>query len=366
MSNISFANELIFKKNEIFNIQIKNQKFKLNISYNEKIIFFKIEEENNSFPKKEFSLYQSLNELIGIDKYFRQFDNLDEVFDTFKFLISNKNLTITHSENLMKIIIKYLNKEIFINILYKEKDVKSEINSLITYSASLNKKIIELENIIKDNKIEFENKLKNIKENLKNQILNNKKEFEKKIEELTIIVNNLKNEKKKDFFKNSCIVNSDENDLIFSWFNKVPKDYKLLLDSRIDDDSIATFMKKCENFTPIIIFIKTSEDIRFGGFCSINWPKSGWKRDEKSFIFSLSRKEIYKVNDPEYAIGNTSSIICFGCDKGGSWDLLLYDNYLKKGGETWKHIYPIPENKQLNNGNNKFKVSNVEVYQLIF
>ena len=43
----------------------------------------KIKEEN-IFQRKEFNLYQSLEELIKIDKYFRQFDNLEEVFNSIK------------------------------------------------------------------------------------------------------------------------------------------------------------------------------------------------------------------------------------------------------------------------------------------
>ena len=38
------------------------------------------------------------------------------------------------------------NKEFFINILSKEKDTKSEINSIITYVTSLNEKVQKLEN----------------------------------------------------------------------------------------------------------------------------------------------------------------------------------------------------------------------------
>ena len=130
---------------------MNEQKLKLKISYNEKIMFFEIEEEN-VFQRKEFNLYQSLEELIKIDKYFRQFDNLNEVFNSIKILILNKNLTIIKEDKLMKIKINNptLNKEFFINIPLKEKDLKSEIDSLIPYVISLNDKINNLEKTIKE------------------------------------------------------------------------------------------------------------------------------------------------------------------------------------------------------------------------
>ena len=150
-----------FNSSETFNIEINEQKFKLKISYNEKIMFFEIDEEN-IFQRKEFNLYQSLEELIKIDKYFRQFDNLNEVFNSIKILILNKNLTIIKEDKLMKIKINNptLNKEFFINIPLKEKDLKSEIDSLVPYVISLNDKINNLEKTIKEIKIEFENKIK--------------------------------------------------------------------------------------------------------------------------------------------------------------------------------------------------------------
>ena len=157
----ALENKINFSSTETFNIQINEQKFKLKISYNETIMFFEIEEEND-FQRKEFNLYQSLEELIKIDKYFRQFDNLNEVFNSIKILILNKNLTIIKEDKLMKIKINNptLNKEFFINIPLKEKDLKSEIDSLIPYVISLNDKINNLEKTIKEIKIEFENKIK--------------------------------------------------------------------------------------------------------------------------------------------------------------------------------------------------------------
>ena len=127
-------------------------------------MFFEIEEEND-FQRKEFNSHQSPEELMKIDKFFLQFENLNEVFNSIKILILNKNLTIIKEDKLMKIKINNptLNKEFFINIPLKEKDLKSEIDSLVPYVISLNVKINNLEKTIKEIKIEFENKIKIIK-----------------------------------------------------------------------------------------------------------------------------------------------------------------------------------------------------------
>ena len=168
----ALENKIKFSSTETFNIQINEQKYKKKISYNEKIMFFEIDEEN-VFQRKEFNLYQSLEELIKIDKYFRQFDNLNEVFNSIKILILNKNLTIIKEYKLMKIKINNptLNKEFFINIPLKEKDLKSEIDSLIPYVISLNDKINNLEKTIKEIKIEFENKIKIIEKKIRKKLI---------------------------------------------------------------------------------------------------------------------------------------------------------------------------------------------------
>ena len=168
----ALENKIKFSSTETFNIQINEQKYKLKISYNEKIMFFEIDEEN-VFQRKEFNLYQSLEELIKIDKYFRQFDNLNEVFNSIKIFILNKNLTIIKEDKIMKIKINNptLNKEFFINIPLKEKDLKSEIDSLVPYVLSLNDKIKYLEKTIKEIKIEFENKIKIIEKKIRKKLI---------------------------------------------------------------------------------------------------------------------------------------------------------------------------------------------------
>ena len=164
--------EIKFDASETFEINTDNKIYALKISYNEQLIYFEIKEKN-AFAKDEYNLYINLNELGKISKFFNQFETVKEVFDSLKSLIDKKNLSIIQEEKKMKIkIINPINnKEFYINVLSKEKDIKSEINSIVTYVTSLNEKVQKLENKV------------NLLENKLNEIYVYKDFIEKKKEE---------------------------------------------------------------------------------------------------------------------------------------------------------------------------------------
>ena len=132
---------------EIFEINTENKTYALKISYNEQLIYFEIKEKN-AFGKDEFNLYTNLKELGNINRFFYNFDTLKKVFEFLKKQITKKNVSIIQEEKKMKIkIINPINnKEFYINVLSKEKDIRSEINSIVTYVTSLNEKVQKLEN----------------------------------------------------------------------------------------------------------------------------------------------------------------------------------------------------------------------------
>ena len=164
-------------------------------------------------------------------------------------------------------------------------------------------------------------------------------------------------------FKDSKIVQSNEVDLILSWFDKKPSSFKLLLDANIDNNFWNNFYNNCRNKSPTILFIKTTENLRFGGFTSVIWPENGAMRDESSFIFSLSKKQKYKIKDPYNAIGvSKNSWISFG----NGMDLYIYNNLKTQGGGTYKNSYNIPEAYELNNNKPTFNLLNCEIYQIIY
>lgn len=333
------SNEVKFNSSENFKIKTdKESEMKLKISYNEKLIYFEAKEEN-IFPKMEYSLYQSLEELCRLDKYFRQFDEIKEVFDFIKIIINKNKLSIISEENDVKLKINLINKDIILKLCIKEKDVKSEVESLIPYIASLNKKINDLEDTIKNMKIEFDNKLNEMK-----------KEMEKKFE-------------KKCFFEGSYIIQIFDENLILSWFDKKPISIKLLLNAEINGDFLSQFINICSNIKNTMIFVKTTDNLIFGGFTSVVWPTNGKADDSKSFLFSLTNKAKYKVINTQYAIGvSQNSYISFGYGN----DFYLYKNLKGEGGGTCKCYYDLPESYTLNGGKNRFKITNCEIFQINF
>ena len=331
--------EIKFDASETFEINTDNKIYALKISYNEQLIYFEIKEKN-AFVKDEYNLYINLNELGKISKFFYQFETVKEVFDSLKSLIDKKNLSIIQEEKKMKIkIINPINnKEFYINVLSKEKDIKSEINSIITYVTSLNEKVQKLENKV------------NLLENKLNEIIKEKEEKKKK-KELYGQINK------------SSIINKEEIDLFMNWLDQKPKKIKLLLDSKIDGDLTQTFYNKCGGKFPTVVFVKTTKGKRFGGYCSIGWEdkKGGFMKDINNFIFSLDKKKKYKIKIPEYGICTSSNYFAFGggCDFGIRNNCTSNNNNYNNNSGT----YETTETYELN-GEYNFTVSSYEVYQI--
>ena len=335
----SSRKEIKFDLSESFEITTDNKIYELKISYNEQLMFFEIKEKN-AFLKDEFNLYTNLKELGDINRFFNQFETLKEVFDSLKTLITKKNVSIIQEgkKMKMKIINPINNKEFFINVNSKEKDTKSEINSIIACVNSLTQKVQNLENKV------------NILENKVNELIKEKEEKKKKKELYGQI-------------SKSSVINKDEIDLFMNWFDKKPTKIKLLLDSKIDGDSTQTFYNKCLYKFPTVVFVKTTKGRRFGGYCSIGWENTNcnFKKDINNFIFSLDKKKKYKIKKPEYGIHTYSTYFAFG---GGS-DFCIRNNCTSNNNNFNNNsgTYETTEQYELN-GEQYFTVSSYEVYQI--
>ena len=337
--NINFQNKKSFK------LISNNINYNLSISYNEKLIYFEIEKEEE-FPKKEYSLFLDLDHLLKINKYFSQFENFYEIQSSFETLIQMKKLNIINDEKEKIIKISVINplnnKEFYIDIPIKEKSLKNEIDSIIPYIISLNDKINKMENRI------------NILENKVNELYLIKEEY--------IKLKKINNEKNNLLFPQSNIIKSNDENIIISWFDKKPLKFNLLLNSKIDGDSTSTFYKKCENKCPTILFFKTTNGVRFGGFTTQFWRASGYVKDEKSFLFSLDKKEKYKVINPKNALYGKEDFFQFGgcCFRIYNNCTSINSNYINDN----KYDYDIPDKYGLTGGDSTFTISSYEVYQI--
>lgn len=157
----------------------------LKISFNKEIMFYEIE-ENNTFPKLNYNIFLNLEELNKINRYFYQFETLKEIFESLKKLISYKNISVVKEEKLIKLKIKNPSndKEFFINIPLKKKDLKSELDSIIHYIGSLNNRITELEKKVSKLENQFEQCI---------PIINDYNEIKKKEKENMHFLMDLKN-----------------------------------------------------------------------------------------------------------------------------------------------------------------------------
>ena len=112
--------EIKYKSTKTKDFYIDKQKYILKISYINDLLVFEILEEN-SIPLKEYNLYINYEELKQINKYFINFENIEEIFNSLKKLLSDNNLELIKEEKEMKIKIKNIltNKHFFINIPIK-------------------------------------------------------------------------------------------------------------------------------------------------------------------------------------------------------------------------------------------------------
>ena len=141
------------------------------------------------------------------------------------------------------------------------------------------------------------------------------------------------------------------------------KKYRLLYRASRDGDSANKFHSICDNSNNLIILVQTQKGLRFGGFTSNKFKVSShMKYDNNAFLFSLDLKKVYKIVPGEYAI------YCYynsgPCFSQGS--LYIPNNFFKKYGKTsiTGGPYQFKEDYEINNGEEKFLVKELEIFQV--
>lgn len=166
-------------------------------------------------------------------------------------------------------------------------------------------------------------------------------------------------------FKESIIVKDMEEELLIGDMITIlkTKKYRLLYRASRDGDSANKFHSICDNSNNLIVLVQTQKGFRFGGFTSNKFKVSShMKYDNNAFIFSLDLKKIYKIIPGEYAI------YCYynsgPCFSQGS--LYIPNNFFKKFGKTSLAggPYQFEEDYEINNGEEKFLVKELEIFQV--
>ena len=183
----------------------------------------------------------------------------------------------------------------------KDLEKKIEVNNNMESLNECKKENENLKNIISTLKENMENQnqeIKSLKEVMKDY--KTLKEQNNSIkQELQILKNSIEELKNENlFFKESTIINQNEKNFIISAVKKKMKKnikkIKKLYQATRDGGSPPIFHSKCDNINNTIVFIKSEDNRRFGGFASEYWESKkiqNLKKIKMPFYFLLISKK---------------------------------------------------------------------------
>ena len=324
---------------------INNEKIRINTISNDS----KYENELNFIKFKE------------LNKCFKMFDSLKELEDDLIELNKSGKIEILNvSEKKIDICINVLtldNNKLIIELYKVELNDKDKINKLIKENEEIKKelklkdtKIISLEKEIQDLKNNFLNFKNNVEERLKNV----------KDSESPIGTNLLS-------FNSDIFLNQEENNLVLKQISSNIKSVKLLFSSKIDGNNINKLKDAYLNKPNLIFAVKTKKGRRFGGYsCETFLDTKFNKNDINAFLFSLDHMKVFNSKNTNWDIWNKD---CDSIQFGGGTDLrIYYDFYSNKNYTSQFSVYYDYQNcpDYILNGEDKFYVVNLEIYQILF
>jgi hypothetical protein len=319
------------------------------------------------FYFKEFSL----EDLVKINKIFKVCETITEAYDLLVEILDSKKFSIKLNKNISIILIidiqlpggKTQNVELSIN-KKKELDKNGIIERLV-------KKVIFLEE--KNNILEAKNK------KLEEEI-NEIKEWKKKIEKLW-----KDKVKEKEIFQKigiKSIIIENIEDLKFlkdRLINIEPSlkqkniNFNLLYRATRDGDNFNDFHSRVDNINSTLTIIKTSLGLKFGVFLEIPFKQTGnFIVDDKSFVFSLDLKRIYKSKPGTYSLND------YNINNGTLLDLYnqpirIYVNcltnnksYTNSKSSNNNSFLGFERDYEINNNQQYFTVAELETFQIKF
>ena len=376
------------------NVHLKNKEQKYFNKNNEQILV-------NEYYQDIYTLEELKNNVQGFEWFtelgdFNQefikaiIDKNFELLVIKNFLLLNINISnIFGDKGICNLLIRpYLNNKFppsyFWNLPSKNNLTKKEP---YTKNTSLPKKVNNLTNISKNNIPN--NNTNNILINKKRLRLRKKKDSPENVTTISISNSNsnsksnsnIENEKSQSEFDNfveedlpqfepdalakesTIIEKTDEEALIGNAITNSSKKYRLLYRASRDGDSANKFHFICDKHSNLIVLISTKQGLRFGGFTSSKFRStSHLKFDNNAFLFNLDNKKVFNIIPGQYAIycyDNTGP--CFS--KGS---LYVPNSFFSKCGKTGMKGGPFQFRKdyELNNGNEKFLIKELEVFQV--
>ena len=332
-------NELLTKGKE-FNIEIisdKNNTYSIQFTLNNSLEI--VANQKNAVLNKSFSNKFTIHE-IQQNKYFVQFDTLNEIYDEVIERTKKDKITITENENTL-----------IINIPLPSTKITEQKFELKQISKNDNEKINDLTQlVIKQNKeiADLKNELKDIKEKL--NILWKEREEEKQISNL-----------------NSKIINENEKykKLLKTWINPLKKiKAELLYRLSENGESYSTFHELCDNKGPTLTLFHVNDGNIVGIYTPLSWDSnSSWKNDNDTFIFNLNKEQKYKKikSDASAYCYNTYGPFTayFGCDSEKMKSIVHWGCDINSYYENGSDILPS------NNQEKYYDLLETEVYKII-
>ena len=307
---------------------------KIKISIKEETIYFNVTQI--SLIPRDYKACFTVEQLCDINKFFLNFQDAKEIVDGVLKALEQKNANIKFIDN--KCIIQMINpitKLTFeINLNLEEKDTNSRVCNLENYISEQNKKMILMEE-----------RLKILEEKMAKYGQTKKEEEEKNL-----------------LFTGSEILTNEAKDMLLNWLPRKPNKITLLMNSNRDGDSTKSFMNKCNGKCPTLAVIKTTNGYVFGGYTTQMW-KEGEVKDNNAFVFSIDKKRKYNIKQPEHAFGfNMNNYWLFGFTYNA---IVVRENCTKRNDNyVCNKTYDIPEQYELNGGEQKFTVKSFEIYHI--
>ena len=321
-----------------FKLKNKDSSYTLYLANESNSLVIKITEDD-SIPLRTFSETFSLNDLTKENRYFKFFETIDEIIIEFQNLMEDNKVEFSVETSVFLLILHLSLKvieEVKLSIPQKNINSKDIISELCSSLNDLRKKVKYLEN----------------------QMIS--KISEEKLKESLI--------------SKEIILNEEEEKMIKNWIlKKLNKEnskieLNLLYKLTRDGDGCSTFHTKCDGKGPTIIIIQTTSGYKFGGYTSINWDNTtnNYKKDELAFIFSLNKKKKYKIKSEK--IGNAIwSGSNYGPIFGSGHDFYISNNCKSSSsGTNTPYSYECDEKNGLTGGQRNFYVKEMEVFQVEF
>ena len=275
-------NNINFSKEE-FKVKLNGEIHNIMVGYLNEYLVIKV--YNKSNLKINYTSFNTYEDLKHISKSMRYFDDINDIISFIEGKGKNNELFLKKEKDNIFIEFKISSpngkeENISLKLNLEELTDKEIINNLVNKINNLEKKVEILNNGLIQNKKDIEILFKEIKE-LK----------EKKNEEIT---NNI----------DSKIVNNKEIEFIANYlrqtslFQNKKVNFNLLYRGTRDGDNTINLHQKCDKYKNVIIFMKSEQGNRYGGYSNIGWESreiNKWEYpiDDNAFLFSIDNQKIF-------------------------------------------------------------------------